>query len=137
MVTNTSCKCPRYTYKKGQVYYYSRAVPIDLIDHYSCKRIVLSLRTKSFHQAKLIANNYNSSLEQYWLSIRLQKCKTSMLKFTKDNNDKKISDLPTILDAKNLYFDVKGKGKPKLFFDTANRNIRYLVDCLDNRLNRH
>jgi integrase len=133
MVTNTSCKCPRYTYKKGQVYYYSRAVPIDLIEHYSCKRIVLSLRTKSFHQANLIANNYNSSLEQYWLSIRLQQCKTSMLKFTKDNNDKKISDLPTILDAKNLYFDVKGKGKPKLFFDTANRNIRYLVDCLDNR----
>jgi hypothetical protein len=110
MVTNTSCKCPRYTYKKGQVYYYSRAVPIDLIEHYSCKRIVLSLRTKSFHQANLIANNYNSSLEQYWLSIRLQQCKTSMLKFTKDNNDKKYLTCPLFLMLKIYILMLRVKG---------------------------
>lgn len=133
MVTNNPPKYPQYTYKKGHVFYYSRTVPKDVEKHYSCKRIVISLRTKSFHQARIIANDYSSKLEQYWLGIRIQESNIPALRLVKSSAEQHESSLPTIIEAKELYFDVKGKGKTKLFFDTANRNIRYLINCLGVR----
>ena len=133
MVTNNSSKYPPYTYKKGRVFYYSRTVPEDIIEHYSRKRIVASLRTTSYYQARIMANDFSSKLEKYWLGIRLQKSDIPALKLVKSEPQDKESNLPTIVDAKELYFDVKGRGKPKLFFDTANRNIRYLIECLGVR----
>ena len=133
MVTNNSSKYPPYTYKKGRVFYYSRTVPEDIIEHYSRKRIVASLRTTSYYQARIMANDFSSKLEKYWLGIRLQKSDIPALKLVKSEPHDKESNLPTIVDAKELYFDVKGRGKPKLFFDTANRNVRYLIECLGVR----
>lgn len=130
MVTNNSSKYPPYTYKKGRVFYYSRTVPEDIIEHYSRKRIVASLRTTSYYQARIMANDFSSKLEKYWLGIRLQKSDIPALQLVKSKLHDKESSLPTIIDAKELYFDVKGRGKPKLFFDIANRNIRYLIECL-------
>ena len=133
MVTNNSSKYPQYTFKKGQVFYYSRTVPKDVEKHYSCKRIVVSLRTKSFHQARIIANDYSSKLEQYWLGIRIQESNIPALRLVKSSTQQIESSLPTITEAKEIYFEVKGKDKPKSFFITANRNIRYVVDCLGDR----
>lgn len=133
MVTKSTSKYPQYTFKKGQVFYYSRTVPKDVEKHYSTKRIIVSLRTKSFHQARIIANDYSSKLEQYWLGIRLQESNIPALRLVTSSAERDESSLPTVIEAKELYFDVKGKGKPKSFFISANRNIRYLVDCLGNR----
>jgi integrase len=133
MATKSSPKYPRYTFKKGKVFYFTRVVPQDLCEHYSRKRIVASLRTTSFNQARILANTYSNKLEQYWLGLRLEKTQIPGLNLIKTSGTNTDSLLPSIIDAKELYFSVKGKGKPKLFFDTANRNIRYLIDCLDNR----
>ena len=133
MVTKLSPKYPQYTFKKGNVFYFSRVVPNDLSEHYSRKRIVSSLRTTSFNQARILANTYSNKLEQYWLGLRLEKTQIPGLNLINTSATNSDSLLPSIIDAKELYFSVKGKGKPKLFFDTANRNIRYLIDCLDNR----
>ncbi len=40
-------KCPKYTYRKDGVYYFSKAVPKDLLDLYSKPRIVKCLGTWS------------------------------------------------------------------------------------------
>lgn len=133
MATKLSPKHPQYTFKKGNIFYFSRTIPNDLSEHYSRKRIVSSLRTTSFNQARILANAYSNKLEQYWLGLRLEKYQIPGLNLIKVSDTNTDSSLPSIIDAKELYFSVKGKGKPKLFFNTANRNIRYLIDCLDNR----
>ena len=133
MVTKLSPKYPRYTFKKGNVFYFTRIIPKDLTEHYSRKRIVTSLRTTSLIQARMMANAYSNKLEQYWLGLRLEKIQIPGLNLVQASGRNTDSLLPSIIDAKELYFSVKGKGKSKLFFDTANRNIRYLIDCLDNR----
>jgi len=73
---------------------------------------------------------YSSKLEQYWLSLRLQNIEIPAFQMVNSNNSLGASKLLTIIEARDLYFEVKGKGRPKLFFDTASRNIKYLTDCL-------
>jgi len=48
-------------------------------------------------------------------------------------SDGNVSSLPTIEEALELYFNVIGKGRQKLFFTTAQRYIGYLIECLGNR----
>ena len=63
-------KHPSYTYQKDSYYYFSRAVPFDLRDHYSTSRLVICLHTKSRYRAKLASKNITSKLDDYWLGLR-------------------------------------------------------------------
>jgi integrase len=47
--------------------------------------------------------------------------------------DRNASSLPTIEESLEVYFEIKGVGRPKLFFTTAQRYIGYLIECLGNR----
>jgi integrase len=133
--TNTTTKHPQYTYKKGSIFYYSRAVPKDVISYYSTKRIVYSLRTKSIIQAGIMSRAFSGHLEQYWLSLRLKNIELPISQRLKLNAHIKDSNYPLISESKKLYLSAKGKGRSKLFFDSTNRNIKYLIDCLgDNHL---
>jgi len=51
-------KHPSYTYVKGGVYYFSKAVPQRIADFYTRPRIVNSLRTKSLSHAKISCIDY-------------------------------------------------------------------------------
>ena len=42
-------------------------------------------------------------------------------------------DTPKISDALDLYLRLKGVGKDKVFFRTANRNIKYVIKVLGNK----
>ena len=66
-------KHPSYTYQKDSYYYFSRAVPCDLREHYSTARLVICLHTKSRCRAKLASKNLASKLEDYWLGLRLKR----------------------------------------------------------------
>jgi integrase len=131
--TNSAPKHPQYTFKKGNVYYYSRIVPKDIRCYYSAPRIVTSLKTKSLSEARMVSQVYSAKLEQYWLSLRLQNLEVPALNIVNSKGVEFTSNLPTILEAKDLYFEVKGKGRPKLFFDTATRNVKYLIECIGNK----
>ena len=48
-------KCPKYTYRKDGVYYFSKAVPKDLLDLYCKPRIVKCLGTRSPQSALFVA----------------------------------------------------------------------------------
>ena len=63
-------KHPSYTFRKGRVYYFSKAVPKDLADYYAKPRIVKSLRTKSIGHAKTASKVLSARLEDYWLGLR-------------------------------------------------------------------
>jgi hypothetical protein len=134
--TKPTKKHPQYTYKKGSIFYYSRAVPRDISDYYSTRRIVYSLRTASATQAQIMSRALSSNLEQYWLSLRLKNITQLASSKLKSRVINKESQYPLVSESKELYLSVKGEGRSKLFFDSTNRNIKYLIECVgDSHLN--
>ena len=126
-------KHPSYTYRKGGVYYFSKAIPQDLADYYARPRIIKSLRTKSAHRAKIASRSLSAKLEDYWLELRLQRVEVPAAHLLIVPREQLDSKLPTINEALEIYLSVKGQGKGKLFFSHAKRNISYLVSCLGSR----
>ena len=126
-------KHPSYTYRKGGVYYFSKAVPQDLADFYVRPRIVRSLRTKSLSHAKAASRSLSARLEDYWLGLRLQRADVPAAHLLVIPSEQLDSNLPTIEDALELYLTVKGQSKGKLFFSHAKRNVSYVVACLGSR----
>jgi len=122
---------PKYTYLKDNNFYFSRSVPVDLRCFYTKPRIVQSLKTNSLLRAKTASKVFASKLDDYWLGLRLKSIEVPAAHLlVADGN---ASSLPTIEESLEVYFAVKGVGRPKLFFTTAQRYIGYLTECLGNR----
>ena len=127
-------KHPSFTYLKDSYYYFSRVVPNDLREHYSTARVVVSLRTKSRHKAELASKNIVSKLENYWLGLRLKKMVVPAQHMLVDPlADQPSSDLPTLLEAQDIYLSTKGINKNPLFFSHTKRAVGYAVDLLGNK----
>ena len=122
---------PKFTYIKDNTYYFSRSVPADLRCFYTKPRIIQSLRTNSLTRAKTASKVFASKLDDYWLGLRLKTLDVPAAHLLV--SDGNVSSLPTIEEALELYFNVIGKGRQKLFFTTAQRYIGYLIECLGNR----
>ena len=122
---------PKYTYLKDNTYYFSRSVPVDLRCFYTKPRIVQSLKTNSLLRAKTASKVFASNLDDYWLGLRLKSIEVPAAHLLVV--DGSASSLPTIEESLEVYFAVKGVGRPKLFFTTAKRYIGYLIECLGNR----
>ena len=127
-------KHPSFTYQKYSIYYFSRVVPHDLREHYSTARVVVSLRTKSRYRAELASKNIVSKLEDYWLGLRLKKIVVPAQHLLVDPlADQPSSDLPTLLEAQDIYLSTKGVNKNPLFFTHTKRAVGYVVDLLGNK----
>jgi len=122
---------PKYTYLKDNNFYFSRSVPVDLRCFYTKPRIVQSLKTNSLLRAKTASKVFASKLDDYWLVLRLKSIEVPAAHLLV--TDGNASSLPTIEESLEVYFAVKGVGRPKLFFTTAKRYIGYLIECLGNR----
>ena len=122
---------PKYTYLKDNNFYFSRSVPVDLRCFYTKPRIVQSLKTNSLLRAKTASRVFASKLDDYWLGLRLKSIEVPAAHLLV--SDGNVSSLPTIEESLEVYFAVKGVGRPKLFFTTAQRYIGYLIECLGNR----
>ena len=70
-----------YLFRKRGIFYFSRRVPKDLLDHYERSKIVFSLRTKSCRAAKIKATSLASQLEEDWLTLRWRSKDTPLLRF--------------------------------------------------------
>jgi len=119
-------KPPRYTYLKQDIYYFTRAVPVDLRQHYARSRIIKSLRTKSHTQAKIASNHLSTKLEAYWFTLRLSEIDVPRGDLLVDASQLN-SNLPTITEALDQYLQVKGREKDQSFARGARRNIGYLA----------
>jgi integrase len=122
---------PKYTYLKDNNFYFSRSVPVDLRCFYTKPRIVQSLKTNSLLRAKTASKVFASKLDDYWLGLRLKSIEVPAAHLLVADGNALL-----FLQLKNpwkVYFAVKGVGRPKLFFTTAQRYIGYLIECLGNR----
>ena len=129
MVDHLSVK---YTFKKRDVYYFSKHVPKDIRSHYKRDRIVICLKTKSQFAASRACKSLIQKLEDYWLSIRLTQFNIPAQHLIK--SDKSFtSNAPLLSVALEKYFKMKGNGKDDVFFKTGNRNIKTVINLLGDR----
>ena len=122
---------PKHTFLKNNIYYFSRSIPVDLRCFYLKPRIIKSLKTKSYYKAKTASKILSSRLDDYWLGLRLKKFEVPATELLVNETNNSL--LPTINDSMEIYFAVKGVGRPKQFFSTASRYVSYLIECLGNR----
>ena len=123
---------PHHVMNRAGIYYYVRRIPADLKKHYSVKRLCFSLRTKSHSQAMRTASSVNQRLEDYWLGLRLQRMEIPAMHVLRQDNEVP-DDSPILSDSCDLYLRLKGLGKDKVFWRTANRNIEYVIKVLGDR----
>ena len=67
------------------------------------------------------------------MGLRLQKIDISQIFIAKDKVNTERDNNPTLTQALDVYLKLKGKGRDRVFFRTARRNIRYVTDLLGNR----
>ena len=125
-------KSPHYLYRRNGTYYFSRQVPSDLQTRFNKNRVVISLRTPSEHKAINSANKLADRLETYWNTLRLELFHTKELKLSFLDNEKVKSEKLKLSEALDVYIKLKGKGKDKLFYQTAKRNVSYTIECFGN-----
>ena len=123
---------PSYTFTKRGIYYFTRLVPFDVQHHYKQRRIIQSLRTRSTKDAAKTARMLSLRLETYWHELRLEQQEIPF-SFLLNNNPKQI----TLVDALELYLEIKAKGRSKLFFEHSRRYVDYLVQTSSNKELKH
>ncbi|MDB0065492.1 tyrosine-type recombinase/integrase [Oceanospirillaceae bacterium] len=133
MRTQIPPKHPAYTYLKGNVYYFSRAIPADLKNYYSKPRVIQSLRTTNRRLAVHSSRLLSVRLEDYWHDLRLRNTEPPCAHLLTREHLQGSSTVITLTQALELYLSVKGVGRADMFFRTARRNIDYVVDCLADR----
>ena len=125
-------RLPVYFYKRNDTFYFSRSIPSDLQHRFKKRKIEVSLRTKSESKAAKSAAALSDRLERYWDSLRME------IIYSRELGLRVAPDAKTTISAKSfsmtealaLYHRLKGNGKTKLFFESSERSMRYLTDCL-------
>ena len=92
-------KFPKYTFIKGNSFYFSRSVPTDLRCFYTKPRIIQSLRTNSLTRAKTASKVFASKLDDYWLGLRLKTLDVPAAHLLITDGAVNDSELPTIEEA--------------------------------------
>ena len=133
MKTQIISKHPPYTYLKGNVYYFSRAIPSDLRSYYAKPRVIKSLRTTHRRHAEHASRMLSVRLEDYWHDLRLRNTEPPCAHLLTREHLTGTSTVLTLNQALELYLSVKGTGRADMFFQTARRNISYVVECLSDR----
>ena len=123
-------RSPVYFYTRNGTFYFSRAIPSDLRHRFSKRKIEVSLRTKSAAKAAKSAAALSDRLERYWDSLRMEMIYSKQLGLDVFPETKQKVDDFSLMEALELYHRLKGAGKTKLFFESSERSIRYLIECL-------
>ena len=125
-------RSPVYFYKRNETFYFSRAIPSDLLHRFNKRKIEISLRTKSEVKAARSAAALSDRLERYWDSLRMEMIYSRELGLRVAPDAKTTTSAKSFstTDALALYHRLKGSGKTKLFFESSERSMRYLTDCL-------
>ena len=125
-------RLPVYFYKRNETFYFSRAIPSDLLHRFNKRKVEVSLRTKSESKAAKSAAALSDRLERYWDSLRMEMIYSKELGLSVAPDAKTCSSAKSfpITEALALYHRLKGGGKTKLFFESSERSMRYLTDCL-------
>ena len=125
-------RSPVYFYNRNETFYFSRAIPSDLLHRFNKWKIEVSLRTKSEAKAAKSAAALSDGLERYWDSLRMEMIYSRELGLRVAPGAKTTTNAKSfsITEALALDHRLKGGGKTKPFFESSERNMRYLTDCL-------
>ncbi|WP_420546838.1 DUF6538 domain-containing protein [Curvivirga sp.] len=124
---------PSYLYKKRGIWYFSKRVPSDVLEHHHKPRIIKCLRTTNQSHAIRLSRMYYEKLEAYWLSIRMQKMDFLLPTQSTTTHHLQSSNTPLLTEAKDTYIRLKGHGKGQVFQRTTERCIEYVAKALGNR----
>lgn len=138
----------RHLYTKRGIYYYGRRVPTALQKRFNKVRVVLCLHTSDEQRAIDAANRISVQLETAWNQAQLEEMgfgTISVPTYTVTAAPTPILPLPNIpiaaeraedtqivklSDALKVYLCLKGKGRSRLFFTHAERNMGLVITCL-------
>ena len=134
----------RHTFVRDGRFYFSRRIPADLMDHYKVDRIVRALGTSSASEARKLAAAASAQLDAYWATIRLTRMEAIghelRVQNTVDggvfaasamvNHTPTIAAAITLSEARDLYLNLKGKGRPPTFKAAADREAAYIVEII-------
>jgi integrase len=126
----------QFLFRKRGYFYFSRRVPSDLQTHYSCRRIVLSLRTKSERIASLRAVSMASKLDGDWLKLRWRTTEHGLERFIALPSAAVIqgtTPAPTMSEATSRYVEAKKAGRSEIFVRSTERAARYFVEACGNK----
>jgi hypothetical protein len=107
-------RSPVYFYKRGETFYFSRAVPSDIQHRFDKRKVEVSLRTKSEIRARKSAAALSDRLERYWDSLRMEMIYSRELGLSVigEAAAQHPSNL-TFDEVLKLYHRLKGVGKTK------------------------
>ena len=124
-------RSPVYFYKRNETFYFSRAIPSDLLHRFNKWKIEVSLRTKSEVKAARSAAALSDRLERYWDSLRMEMIYSREFGLMVLPETRTVAaDSFSLTDALASYHRLKGGGKTKLSFAAAYCN-KLRTDCLD------
>ena len=110
MKTQIAPKHPAYTFVKGNVYYFSRAIPKDLKNYYSRPRVIQSLRTTSRRHSVHSSRLLSLRLEDYWHGLSLRNTEPPCAHLLTREHLQGSTAVITLTQALELYLSVKGVG---------------------------
>ena len=142
-MTKLQTKFIRHTFVRDGRFYFSRRIPADLQDHYKVDRIVRALGTASVSEARKLAAAASTQLDTYWATIRLTRMDAIGHELRVQNTvvggvsaaSVMVNHSPTLVaaitltEARDLYLNLKGKGRPPTFKAAADRATAYLVEA--------
>ncbi|WP_276719239.1 DUF6538 domain-containing protein [Pseudooceanicola nitratireducens] len=135
--------CP-FTFVKDGVFYFTRRIPKELLEHYSSPRIAYSLRTRSARIAEARARRAADQLDEYWYHLRSQRTELPGKHMLRQMITVGVGATPLmsppastsavqLSEAVGVYLRQKGRGKSKTFHRAAERACGYVIDVCGDR----
>ncbi len=113
-------------YQKRGFYYFSRRVPKEVQHCYAKRLIVLALNTCSRAKALRYSQVICQRLDEKWLLTRLDAMGLSNVL----TNDVSTLASPTLSEAGQKYWQLKGLGRPKTSHRAAMRSAQVVMNIL-------
>jgi len=129
-----------YLMQKRGFYYFTRKVPLDLIDLHTSGRIQIALRTKSRKEADMLATALNAELEKKWRQLRAEVSTRKLVRFFKVQQAEQVAVNPlstkssetSFQKAAAAYLRERAIGRDQRFTVSTNRTISRYVEVIGN-----
>ena len=121
-----------HVYQRDGIFHFNRRAPKDLLRHYRCSRIIISLKTKSAQAIKVKSVSPASQLDEEWLTLRLRQKDNPVGRFLV-NVSFEPSLAPSLSAAKNIYLDEKAGSRPITFSQAADRVVMNVINIAGDK----
>lgn len=124
-----------YVYRKRGVYYFSRRVPKDLLEHYRRPNVALSLKTKSSRIARAKSATLAAQLDEQWMNLRWRNNENSLIRFLTDQTSetRSSSSAPLLSKGKIIYLSAKASRRPRTFVQSVERAVNNLISVAGDK----